>query len=287
VARAVFDEVDAALDQKLFKLMQEGPIEELTLTENAQPAIMAVSVAAMRVLKEEFGVDVTAAKFVAGHSLGEYSALCAAGALSLTEAATLLKLRGRSMQAAVPSGQGAMAALLGADLETAAKAVEAGSAHGVVTIANDNAPGQIVISGAKSAVEATLEAAKAGGVKKAIMLSVSAPFHCPLMLPAADAMDEALGKVDIKDPAVPVVTNVSATAVSDAATIRKQLVEQVTGRVRWRESVDFMNAQGIDRFAEAGAKVLTPMIKRHIKEAEGVALVTADDLEAFANSLKG
>jgi [acyl-carrier-protein] S-malonyltransferase len=287
VARAVFDEVDAALDQKLFKLMQEGPIEELTLTENAQPAIMAVSVAAMRVLREEFGVDVTAAKFVGGHSLGEYSALCAAGALSLTEAATLLKLRGRSMQAAVPSGQGAMAALLGADLETAAKAVEAGSAHGVVTIANDNAPGQIVISGAKSAVEATLEAAKAGGVKKAIMLSVSAPFHCPLMLPAAEAMKAALGEADIKDPAVPVVTNVSATAVSDAATIRKQLVEQVTGRVRWRESVDFMSAQGIDRFAEAGAKVLTPMIKRHIKEAEGVALVTADDLEAFANSLKG
>ncbi|MEQ8434408.1 MAG: ACP S-malonyltransferase [Oceanicaulis sp.] len=287
VARAVFDEVDAALDQPLFKLMQEGPIEELTLTENAQPAIMAVSVAAMRVLKEEFGVDVTAAKFVAGHSLGEYSALCAAGALSLTDAATLLKLRGRSMQAAVPSGQGAMAALLGADMETAAKAVDAGSAHGVVTIANDNAPGQIVISGAKSAVEATLEAAKAGGVKKAIMLSVSAPFHCPLMLPAADVMKDALAKADIKDPVVPVVTNVSATAVSDASTIRNQLVEQVTGKVRWRESVDFMHAQGIDRFAEAGAKVLTPMIKRHIKEAEGIALVTADDLEGFANSLKG
>lgn len=287
VAREVFDEVDAALDQKLFKLMQEGPIEELTLTENAQPAIMAVSVAVMRVLKEEFGVDVTAAKFVAGHSLGEYSALCAAGALSLTEAATLLKLRGRSMQAAVPSGQGAMAALLGADMETATQAVEAGSAHGVVTIANDNAPGQIVISGAKAAVEATLEAAKAGGVKKAIMLSVSAPFHCPLMLPAADTMKEALAKADIKDPVVPVVTNVSATAVSDAATIRKQLVEQVTGKVRWRESVDFMHAQGIDRFAEAGAKVLTPMIKRHIKEAEGIALVTADDLEGFATSLKG
>ncbi len=287
VARAVFDEVDAALDQQLFKLMQEGPIEELTLTENAQPAIMAVSVAAMRVLKEEFGIDVTAAKFVAGHSLGEYSALCAAGALSLTEAAQLLKLRGRSMQAAVPSGQGAMAALLGADMETAAKAVDAGSAHGVVTIANDNAPGQIVISGAKSAVEATLEAAKAGGVKKAIMLSVSAPFHCPLMLPAADVMKDALGKADIKDPVVPVVTNVSATAVSDAATIRDQLVEQITGKVRWRESVDFMHAQGVGRFAEAGAKVLTPMIKRHIKEAEGIALVTADDLEGFATSLKG
>ncbi|MGX6647595.1 ACP S-malonyltransferase [Maricaulaceae bacterium MS644] len=287
VARDVFDEVDAALDQKLFKLMQDGPIEELTLTENAQPAIMAVSVAAMRVLKQEFGVDVTAAKFVAGHSLGEYSALCAAGALSLTEAAQLLKLRGRSMQAAVPSGQGAMAALLGADMETAAKAVDAGSAHGVVTIANDNAPGQIVISGAKSAVEATLEAAKAGGVKKAIMLSVSAPFHCPLMLPAADVMKEALGEADITDPLVPVVTNVSAAAVSDAATIRDQLVEQVTGKVRWRESVDYMHAQGVDRFAEAGAKVLTPMIKRHIKEAEGIALVTADDLESFANSLKG
>jgi len=286
-ARAVFDEVDSALGQNLFRLMQDGPIEEITLTENAQPAIMAVSVAAMRVLKDEFGVDVTAAKFVAGHSLGEYSALCAAGAITLTDAAKLLKLRGRSMQAAVPAGQGAMAALLGADMETASKAVEAGLREGVVSIANDNAPGQIVISGARAAVEAALEAAKAEGVRKAMLLPVSAPFHCPLMLPAADAMKEALAAADIRDPSVPVVTNVSATAVSDAATIRKQLVTQVTGKVRWRESVDWMHGQGVDRFAEAGAKVLTTMLKRHIKEAEGVALTTADDLKAFADTLKG
>lgn len=284
IAREVFDEVDAALGRKLFKLMQDGPSEELTLTENAQPAIMAVSVAAMRVLKAEFGVDVTAAKFVAGHSLGEYSALCAAGALSLTDAAKLLKLRGRSMQAAVPSGEGAMAALLGAEMEQVEKAVEAGGREGVVSIANDNAPGQIVISGAKAAVEAALEAAKAEGVRKAMLLNVSAPFHCPLMLPAAEAMRDALAEVEIKAPSVPVVTNVSATAVSDAAAIREQLVEQVTGRVRWRESVDWMFAQGVDRFAEAGAKVLTPMIKRHIKEADGVALVTAEDMEGFAKA---
>jgi len=287
VAREVFDEVDAALDQKLFQLMQEGPEAELTLTENAQPAIMAVSVAMMRVLKEEFGVDVTAAKFVAGHSLGEYSALCVAGALSLSDAATLLKLRGRSMQAAVPAGQGAMAALLGSDNETAAKAVEAGSGQGVVTIANDNAPGQIVISGAKAAVEAAVEAAKAQGVRKAMLLNVSAPFHCPLMLPAAETMKDALGKADIKAPVVPVVTNVSATAVRDSATIRDQLVEQVTGKVRWRESIDWMHGQGVERFAEAGAKVLTPMLKRHIKEAEGIALFAPDQLQAFADTVKG
>ncbi|MGJ3233202.1 MAG: ACP S-malonyltransferase [Oceanicaulis sp.] len=287
IAREVFDEVDAALGQKLYKLMQDGPAEEITLTENAQPAIMAVSVAAMRVLKEEFGVDVTAAKFVAGHSLGEYSALCAVGALSLTDAAKLLKLRGRSMQAAVPSGEGAMAALLGAEMEQVEKAVEAGGREGVVSIANDNAPGQIVISGAKAAVDAALQAAKAEGVRKAMLLNVSAPFHCPLMLPAAEAMREALAEVEIGAPAVPVVTNVSATAVSDAAAIREQLVEQVTGRVRWRESVDWMHGQGVDRFAEAGAKVLTPMIKRHIKEADGIALVEPDQLQAFAETQKG
>ncbi|XBQ15518.1 MAG: ACP S-malonyltransferase [Oceanicaulis sp.] len=286
-ARAVFDEVDDALGQKLFQLMQEGPSEELTLTENAQPAIMAVSVAAMRVLKDEFGVDVTAAKFVAGHSLGEYSALCAAGALSLTDTAKLLKLRGQSMQKAVPAGDGAMAALLGADMETAEKAVAAGGREGVISIANDNAPGQIVISGARPAVEAALEAAKAEGVRKAMMLPVSAPFHCPLMLPAADVMAEALEKADFKDPAVPVVTNVSASAVSDAGTLRKQLVEQVTGRVRWRESVDYMHGEGVTRFAEAGAKVLVTMLKRHIKEAEGIALVEPSDLEAFAATVKG
>ncbi|MFW5661539.1 MAG: ACP S-malonyltransferase, partial [Oceanicaulis sp.] len=233
------------------------------------------------------GVDVTAAKFVAGHSLGEYSALCAAGALSLSDAAKLLKLRGRSMQAAVPSGQGAMAALLGSDMETAAAAVQAGSSEGVVSIANDNAPGQIVISGARAAVEAAVAAARDAGVRKAMLLNVSAPFHCPLMLPAADTMKDALARAEIKAPAVPVVTNVSAGPVSDPATIREQLVEQVTGKVRWRESVEWMHGQGVERFAEAGAKVLTTMLKRHIKEAEGVALATADDLKTFAETVKG
>ena len=286
-AREVFEAVDDALGEKLSKVMAEGPKEELTLTENAQPAIMAVSVAAMRALKAEFGVDVTAAKFVAGHSLGEYAALCAAGALTLEDAAKLLKLRGQAMQRAVPVGQGAMAALLGADASQVESAVDAGKGEGVVTIANDNAPGQIVISGAKAAVEAALAAAKDQGVRKAMMLDVSAPFHCPLMLPAADAMREALDEVTIHAPRTPVVTNVSAEAVADPETIRGQLVEQVTGKVRWRESVDYMHGWGVSRFAEAGAKVLTPMIKRHIKEAEGVALVQPDHLEAFAETMKG
>jgi [acyl-carrier-protein] S-malonyltransferase len=286
-AREVFEAVDDALGEKLSKVMADGPKEELTLTENAQPAIMAVSMAAMRALKAEFGVDVTAAKFVAGHSLGEYAALCAAGALSLEDAAKLLKLRGQTMQRAVPVGQGAMAALLGAEMDQVEAAVEVGRREGVVTIANDNAPGQIVISGAKVAVEAALAAAKDHGVRKAMLLDVSAPFHCPLMLPAADAMGEALGDVTLNTPAVPVVTNVSAEAVTDPETIRAQLVEQVTGKVRWRESVDFMHAQGVDRFAEAGAKVLTPMIKRHIKEAEGIALVEPDHLKTFAETIKG
>lgn len=284
-ARAVFEEVDEALGQDLSALMEDGPAEDLTLTENAQPAIMAVSVAAMRVLKAEFGVDIAAAKFVAGHSLGEYSALCAAGALSLSDAARLLKLRGQAMQKAVPVGEGAMAALLGAELEQAEEAVDAGAAAGVVAIANDNAPGQIVISGAKAAIEATMAAAKQAGVRKAMLLDVSAPFHCPLMAPAADAMREALSDVTIAAPSVPVVTNVSAQAVRDPETIRTQLVEQVTGQVRWRESVDWMYAQGVSTFAEAGAKVLVTMLKRHIKAADGVALVQPADLEAFAASL--
>jgi [acyl-carrier-protein] S-malonyltransferase len=286
-ARAVFKEVDEALGQNLSQLMWDGPIEELTLTENAQPAIMAVSLATMAALKTEFDVDVTAAKFVAGHSLGEYSALCAAGALSISDAAKLLKLRGQSMQKAVPVGQGAMAALLGAEMEQAEQAVAAGASEGIVSIANDNAPGQIVISGDKAAVDAAVAAIKDLGVRKAMLLPVSAPFHCPLMQPAADAMAEALKSAAFSNPSVPVVTNVSAGAVSDAETLRAQLVEQVTGKVRWRESVDWMHAQGVEQFLEAGAKVLTTMLKRHIKEAQGVALVTADDLEAFAASLKG
>ena len=286
-ARAVFDEVDEALGQNLSQLMWDGPIEEITLTENAQPAIMAVSLAAMAALKSDFDVDVTAAKFVAGHSLGEYSALCAAGALSVSDAAKLLKLRGQSMQKAVPVGQGAMAALLGAEMDQAEQAITQAATSGIVTIANDNAPGQIVISGDKSAVDAAIAAIKEMGVRKAMLLPVSAPFHCPLMQPAADAMAEALKDAQMSNPSVPVVTNVSAGPVSDAETLRAQLVEQVTGKVRWRESVDAMHAAGVEQFVEAGAKVLTTMLKRHIKEAQGTALVTAEDLEAFAASLKG
>tara|TARA_E500000305_G_scaffold49556_1_gene38754 strand:- start:691 stop:1632 length:942 start_codon:yes stop_codon:yes gene_type:complete len=286
-ARAVFDEVDEALGQNLSQLMWDGPIEEITLTENAQPAIMAVSLAAMAALKSEFDVDVTAAKFVAGHSLGEYSALCAAGALSVSDAAKLLKLRGQSMQKAVPVGQGAMAALLGAEMDQAEQAITQAATSGIVTIANDNAPGQIVISGDKAAVDAAIAAIKEMGVRKAMLLPVSAPFHCPLMQPAADAMAEALKDAQMSNPSVPVVTNVSAGPVSDAETLRAQLVEQVTGKVRWRESVDAMHAAGVEQFVEAGAKVLTTMLKRHIKEAQGTALVTAEDLEAFAASLKG
>ena len=286
-ARAVFDEVDEALGQKLSQLMWDGPIEEITLTENAQPAIMAVSLAAMAALKSEFDVDVTAAKFVAGHSLGEYSALCAAGALSISDAAKLLKLRGQSMQKAVPVGQGAMAALLGAEMAQAEQAIAQAATSGIVTIANDNAPGQIVISGDKAAVDVAIAAIKEMGVRKAMLLPVSAPFHCPLMQPAADAMADALKDAQMSNPSVPVVTNVSAGPVSDAETLRAQLVDQVTGKVRWRESVDAMHAAGVEQFVEAGAKVLTTMLKRHIKEAQGTALVTAEDLEAFAASLKG
>ncbi|WP_026354007.1 ACP S-malonyltransferase [Woodsholea maritima] len=287
-AREVFERVDAALGQNLSQIMWDGPIETLTLTENAQPALMASSIAVMRALEVEFGVDVSAAKFVAGHSLGEYSALAAAGALSLEDAAKLLKLRGQSMQKAVPVGEGAMAALLGADEDLALRAVAAGSAHGAVQIANDNAPGQIVISGAKAAVEAAMEAAKAEGLKKAIPLPVSAPFHCALMQPAADAMAEALANTTINAPKVPVVTNVSAASVSDPEAIRQQLVEQVTGKVRWRESVLWMVDQGITQLAEAGAgKVLTTMLKRTTEGAKGVALNEAADLESFAKTLKG
>tara|TARA_R110000868_G_scaffold26347_4_gene101525 strand:+ start:965 stop:1909 length:945 start_codon:yes stop_codon:yes gene_type:complete len=288
VARAVLAEVDDALGQNLSGLMANGPIEELTLTENAQPALMAASLAVMRVLESEFGVDVSAAKFVAGHSLGEYSALAAARALTISDAARLLKLRGRAMQQAVPVGLGTMAALLGADEETAQAAVDAGSLLGVCAIANDNAPGQIVISGSTVAIEAAIAHASELGVKKAMLLPVSAPFHCPMMQPAAEAMAEALGATTILPPVVPVVANVTARPTSDTDTLRRQLVEQVTGRVRWRESVLWMVEQGgITTLAEAGAgKVLTTMLKRTTKDAAGLALNTAADLEAFAASLK-
>jgi [acyl-carrier-protein] S-malonyltransferase len=287
-AKAVLDEVDAALGQDLSGLMANGPLEELTLTENAQPALMAASLAVMAVLKSEFDVDVNAAQFVAGHSLGEYSALAAAGALSISDAAKLLKLRGLAMQKAVPVGEGTMAALLGADEELAAAAVAAGATAGVCAIANDNAPGQIVISGSTAAIDAAIAKAAELGLKKAMKLPVSAPFHCPMMQAAADAMAEALGAATINTPSVPVVANVSARPTDDVETIRKQLVEQVTGRVRWRESVLWMVEEaGITTLAEAGSgKVLTTMLKRTTKDASGVALNSAADMDAFAASLK-
>lgn len=287
-AKAVLDEVDAALGQDLSGLMANGPIEDLTLTENAQPALMAASLAVMRVLENDFDVNVTAASFVAGHSLGEYSALAAAGSLSIADAAKLLKLRGQAMQKAVPVGEGTMAALLGADEDLAAQAVEAGQTAGVCGIANDNAPGQIVISGATAAIDAAIAKAGELGLKKAMKLPVSAPFHCPMMQPAADAMAEALAAATINAPAVPVVANVTARPTDDVETIRRQLVEQVTGRVRWRESVMWMVEEGgITTLAEAGAgKVLSTMLKRTTKDAKGQPLNIAADLEAFAAAIK-
>ena len=291
-AKAVFDEVDAALGEKLSDLIWGGPIETLTLTANAQPALMAVSLAAARALEAGFGVKVAQARFVAGHSLGEYSALAAAGALSVTDAAKLLRKRGEAMQAAVPVGQGAMAALIGkVDVEVAEAIAAEGSAAGVVVVANDNNVGNVVISGAKAGVEAAIAAAKTKGVK-AISLPVSAPFHSPLMAPAATAMEAALAAAKINKPVVPVVANVTARPVSDPAEIRRLLVEQVTGRVRWRECVQWM-ATGLDQggggvktFVETGAgKQLSGMVKRNAPAAATVALNTPADLEAFAKSL--
>lgn len=280
-ARAVFDEVDAALDEKLSALIWEGDQDSLTLTSNAQPALMATSIAALRALEAE-GVKVTDAAFVAGHSLGEYSALCAAGAISLADTARLLRLRGQAMQAAVPVGMGAMAALLGLDF-AAADAVAREAAQGeVCQAANDNDPAQVVVSGHRGAVERALEIAKAKGAKRAILLPVSAPFHCALMQPAADAMAEALAGVEVKAPLVPVVANVLAEANSDPARIRDLLVRQVTGSVRWRESVEWMAAQGATEFWEVGAgKALSGMIRRIAKEAECRAIGTPEDVAAL------
>lgn len=287
-ARAVFDEVNEALGQDLFKLMREGPEADLTLTENAQPALMAASLAVVRVLKTDFGVDVSKAAFVAGHSLGEYSALAAAEAFTLSDTARLLKRRGQAMQRAVPVGVGAMAALIGAkaDLELAEAAVAAGQSVGTVSIANDNNAGQIVISGQKEAVEAAIEKAKELGAK-AMLLNVSAPFHCPLMQPAADEMAEALAQVTLKAPKSTLVANVTARPVEDHAAISGLLVEQVTGRVRWRESVQWLAGEGaVTHFAELGTgKVLTGMIKRIAPDAQAIALNNAADFEAFARSL--
>ncbi|ATG35850.1 malonyl CoA-acyl carrier protein transacylase FabD [Phaeobacter piscinae] len=282
-AKAVFDEVDAALGEALSQLIWEGDIETLTLTQNAQPALMATSLAAMRALEAE-GVSIDKAAFVAGHSLGEYSALAAAGAISVADTARLLRTRGEAMQSAVPVGEGAMAAILGLDLEAVRAVAEEAAQGEVCQAANDNDPTQVVVSGAKAAVERAAEIAKEKGAKRAVMLPVSAPFHCALMQPAADVMAEALADVAIKSPAVPLIANVRADAVSDPDEIRKLLVEQVTGSVRWRESVQTMAAKGVTEFWEIGAgKALSGMIRkidrsltsRQVGTAEDVAVITA------------
>ena len=287
-AREVFQEVDDALEQKLFALIRDGPEDQLTLTENAQPALMAVSLAVMRTLDKEFGVGVGKASFVAGHSLGEYSALAATGAISLPDTARLLKLRGQAMQRAVPVGQGAMASLIGpkADVALAEEAAKAGSAVGVCVVANDNNAGNVVISGAKAAVDLAIEKARELGAR-AILLNVSAPFHCSLMQPAADEMAAALAAAIILAPRAPLVANVTAQPTLDPEAIRRMLVEQVTGRVRWRESLLWLaGAGGVTRFAEAGAgKVLSGMVKRIAPDAEATPLNSPADLEAFAKSL--
>jgi len=288
-ARAVFDEVDAALSQKLSTLMWEGPAEELTLTANAQPALMAVSLATLRVLESEAGLDLARdVAFVAGHSLGEYSALAAAGSLSITDTARLLRIRGNAMQEAVPVGEGAMAALLGLEFD-AALAVAREAAQGqVCDAANDNGGGQVVVSGHKAAVERAIGIAQEKGAKRAVMLPVSAPFHCGLMAPAAEAMREALSKVTFQAPKVPVVANVEAKPISDPTTLRDALVRQVTDTVRWRESVAAMAGAGVEAFFEVGAgKVLTGLAKRIAPNASATAIGTPDDIAAFKSSLNG
>ncbi|MCW5746700.1 MAG: ACP S-malonyltransferase [Alphaproteobacteria bacterium] len=286
-AREVFQEVDEALKQNLLRLMLEGPEDELTLTENAQPALMAMSLAAVRVIEKEGGKPLPAiCGYVAGHSLGEYSALAAAGALGLSDTARLLKLRGQAMQKAVAVGTGAMAALLGAEVEQAVEVCQAAAQGEVVDVANDNGGGQVVVSGHKDAVARAVELAKTRGIKRAMMLSVSAPFHCALMRPAADAMEEALERVTMVPPRVPVVANVTADETSDPAQIRKLLVQQVTGRVRWRECVLAMKAKGVDTEVEIGAgKVLTGMLKRIDRDMAGIAVNTPADIEAFLKTL--
>ena len=286
-ARAVFDQVDDALGEKLSAVMWEGPAETLTLTQNAQPALMAVSMAVMAVLEQEFDVTVAGkASFVAGHSLGEYSALAAAGTFSISDTARLLRIRGEAMQAATPVGTGAMAALLGLDFEAAMKVAEEAAQGDVCQAANDNAPGQVVVSGSKAAVERAVDIAKAHGARRAMLLPVSAPFHCVLMQPAADVMAGALSDVDMAAPAVPLVANVVASAVSDASQIRDNLVAQVTGTVRWRESVAWMVDNGVSGFVEVGAgKVLTGMARRMAPDATCMATTSVADIEAVAQHL--
>ncbi|ANY20510.1 Malonyl CoA-acyl carrier protein transacylase [Tsuneonella dongtanensis] len=285
-AREVFEEVDDALGQKLSIIMAEGPEDQLTLTENAQPAIMANAIAVLRVLEKEGGLTLAeVANCVAGHSLGEYTALCAAGAFSLAETARLLKLRGQAMQAAVPVGVGAMCALLGADLEKAQSLAEAAAEGQVCQVANDNDPTQVVLSGHREAIERAIALAKDHGIKRGILLPVSAPFHCDLMQPAADAMAEALEKTPPKAFRVPLFANVTAGAVEDPAEEQRLLVEQVCGRVRWRESVVNIVASGVDEFVEIGGKVITPMIGRIAPDVKVTSIVSMDDIEALAEEI--
>jgi [acyl-carrier-protein] S-malonyltransferase len=286
-AREVFQEVDDALNQKLSQILWEGPEADLTLTENAQPALMAVSVAVVRTLEKESGKKLAdLGRFVAGHSLGEYSALAAVGAFTLADTARLLKLRGQAMQKAVPVGEGGMCALLGADLALAQEIAEAASQGEVCQAANDNGGGQVVLSGKKTAIERAIKIAGEKGVKRALPLPVSAPFHCVMMQPAADAMADALGKTQIEIPSLPLVANVTARPVSDVEVIRRQLVEQVTGMVRWRESVEHMAEIGVEQFVELGAgKVLAGLVKRIAKDAATASIGTPDDIDAFLKSL--
>jgi [acyl-carrier-protein] S-malonyltransferase len=285
-ARDVFAEVDEALGQNLFRLMREGPDEDLRLTENAQPAIMAHSMAVFAALTKEGGVELAkAASFVAGHSLGEYSALSAAGSFDLPTTAKLLKLRGQAMQQAVPVGQGAMAALLGADLALARRIAEVAAQGEVAAVANDNDPSQVVLSGHKGAIDRVIEIAKEMGAKRAVPLPVSAPFHSPLMQPAAEAMRDALSYVVLDTPAVPVFANVTASPETDPDTIRSLLVEQVTGLVRWRESVANMGEVGVEEFVEIGGKVLGSMVKRILPDARVTSVVSIEDVEALAKEI--
>lgn len=282
-AREVFEEVDDAVGRRLSKIMWDGPAEELNLTANTQPALMAHSIAMFRVLEKETALDIADARFIAGHSLGEYSALCAARSITLSDTTRLLKTRGEAMQAAVPPGEGAMAALLGIDIDAAEKAIaDTDEKLGVCEIANDNAPGQVVISGTKARVEAAMEAAKRHGAKMAKMLAVSAPFHSSLMAPAAKRMAEALAKTTVKSPKAPLIANVTASEAEGPDAIRDLLVRQVTGRVRWTESVAFMAANGGDKFIEVGTgKVLAGLIKRIAKEATVISLGEPTDIDAF------
>ncbi|MDX3899805.1 MAG: ACP S-malonyltransferase [Sphingobium sp.] len=281
VARELFQEVDDALSQNLFRLMAEGPESDLTLTQNAQPAIMANAIATLRVMQREGGFRLSEkGDYVAGHSLGEYSALCAAEAFDAPTAARLLRLRGQAMQAAVPVGQGAMAALLGADIDKAQALADAAAQGEVCTVANDNDPGQVVISGHRGAIERAVAMVKEHGIKRGVLLPVSAPFHCPLMQPAAEAMEKALADAPIATPLLPVYANVLAAPISDPAEIRTRLVEQVTGRVRWRESIAAMWDAGVTDYVELGGKVLGPMVKRIAPDATVTSIMTMDDIEA-------